>query len=110
MDPFYIAVHQMGIMPCESAMHELEQLIRERDKVANPVLACVNDSAELAELLAPIDFNDMANWNSFIVLLIPDEGEIRSYRPLRLVENFKSRARSGRKSYDLFCEILELAP
>jgi hypothetical protein len=110
MSPLYVAVHQMGVTPQEAGMKELEQLIREQDGVENPVLVCVNDSSELAALLKPLDFNDIRNWSSLVVMMIPDEGEIRGYKPRRLAENFKRQAKPGRKSYDLFCEILELAP
>ena len=107
--PIYIAVHEKGITPRETDMKDLEQLIRDRDGVENPVLACVNDSAELAALLEHTDFYDRRNWPMLKILLIPDEGEICGYTPLRFVENFKKQAKPGKLSYELFCEILGLA-
>jgi hypothetical protein len=109
MNPLYVAADELGVGFRESDMKDLERLICEQDGIENPALVCVNDSSELAELLTPLDFNDIRNWCSLIVLLVPNGGEIRSYRPRRLAETFKSRAKPGKKTYDLFSEILELA-
>jgi hypothetical protein len=110
MSPTYVAVHELRITLPESEMKDLEQFIREQDGIENPVLVCINDAAELAELLEPLDFNDARNWSSFVVMMIPNGGKIKGYRPLRLVENFKKQAKPGMNAYRLFYEILELAP
>jgi len=108
MGLLYVAVCETGITPHEADMRAIEAIIKERDGIEDLVLVCVNDSAELGTLLESINFNDGRNWGSLVVLMIPNEGEIYGYRPLRLTEKFKTQACPGIKSYDLFSKILRL--
>lgn len=104
----YILFDELGRNLTESYMREIEERIAAVDGVSleNVHMACVNDSMEAAELLAPLDMSKRENWGKIKFVMHSAENEPMGYFPRSFLEEFKTSAVTGKTSYEVFKKIL----